>query len=279
MLSSLAMLILVLVLPFVGFISGVTIGFFGVGAGLVLVPTLALIFPYFGASIETDIVLAVGTSLALLVPGAGFSLYQHTKLAHVDFRQLAYWIPFVILGIILSAWVHQLINLYYLKYFFLCYLFVCLAIACLSPAVEPPSGGRNAPPMAFMRYMVAVVVGCVASLLGIGGGTMTIPFFRAYGYPIKKTAAVSSATACCVGIGGALMSIYSGWGVMHRVIGSLGYVNLPAVLLITPIMYYASPLGVRLAAGCSHAALVVYYRLFLCCIIVEMMLKLVFHVQ
>ena len=82
-------------------------------------------------------------------------------------------------------------------------------------------------------------------MLGIGGGTFAVPFYRFFHYPLKRAIALSSATGGLIGLGGAIGAVVTGWGVAGRPPHSLGYVSVAAFVILAPCMMIFSPLGVK----------------------------------
>jgi len=110
---------------------------------------------------------------------------------------------------------------------------------------------------------VGFFIGGFSVLLGIGGGTFTVPYYKFSGYPLKKAIALSTATSLFIGTAGAIGTMVDGWGLAHRAPYSIGFVHIPSFLILTPFMIVMAPLGSRTANHLPDRALKWVYAAFL----------------
>ena len=232
----------VLVLIAVGVIGGYVAGLFGIGGGIVLVPAFVTVFPYFGTSHDVLMHSAVGTCLALIVPGAVMSTRKQHQQGNLDPALLRSWLPSVIVGIVVGAVLVKSFPTTALKLLFVAFLMSATVYALVKKSAR---SGREGIPPPVPRTVGGVVIGALSVMLGIGGGTFAVPFYRFYNYPLKRAIALSSATGGFIGLGGAIGAIASGWGVAGRPPHSLGYVSIAAFVILTPCMMIFSPLGAK----------------------------------
>jgi uncharacterized protein len=230
----------VLILIAVGVIGGYIAGLFGIGGGIVLVPAFVTVFPYFGTSHDVLMHSAVGTCLALIVPGAVMSARKQHLQGNLDLNLLGSWLPAVIFGVVIGAVLMRSFPTTALKLLFVAFLLTATVYAIFKRTSR--SGEEGVPPPA-PRTVGGVLIGALSVMLGIGGGTFAVPFYRFYNYPLKRAIALSSATGGFIGLGGAIGAIATGWGVAGRPPHSLGYVDVAAFLILTPCMMIFSPLG------------------------------------
>jgi uncharacterized protein len=257
----------ILLLIVVGVFGGYVAGLFGIGGGVVLVPAFVTVFPYFGTSHSVLMHAAVGTCLALIVPGALMSSRKQLQQGNLDLRLLRSWLPAVCVGIVIGALLMRTVPTTVLKLFFVVFL-LCVTIYAL---VERHSddGGDGVPPPG-MRNAGGLLIGGLSVILGIGGGTFSVPFFRFFHYPLKRAIALSSATGIFIGAGGAIGAILTGWGVAGRAPHSLGYVSVSAFLVLAPCMMIFSPLGSRTANALPERLLKCLFIVFLAVMTVYM---------
>ena len=93
----------IVLLIVVGVFGGYVAGLFGIGGGVVLVPTFVTLFPYFGTSLAVLMHAAVGTCLALIVPGALMATRKQQQQGNLDLALLRSWLPAVCIGIVVGA--------------------------------------------------------------------------------------------------------------------------------------------------------------------------------
>jgi uncharacterized membrane protein YfcA len=172
---------------------------------------------------------------------------------------LFFWVRTVILGIIAGSILLNFISTEELKIYFSIYLLCVTLYSIFQP--ESKLNGEGTPPRFLMR-IAGFFVGGISVLLGIGGGTFTVPFFKFSQYPLKKAIALSTATSLVVGFGGTIGVLLSGLGAPGRTPYSWGFVNIPAFILLTPGMMIFSPLGARTANHLPNRSLKALYISF-----------------
>jgi uncharacterized membrane protein YfcA len=162
--------------------------------------------------------------------------------------------------VIVGAVLLNFISGHALKIYFAIYLAVVTLYGILQ---KEPQGGEEKVPSHTLMRVGGFFVGIVSVLLGIGGGTFTVPFFHFSHYPLKKAIAISSATGVFIGMAGVLGVILDGWEISGRPPLSLGYLHLPAFLFLTPGMMLFSPLGARTSHHLHPKLLKIFYLTFL----------------
>src|SRR3546814_1731721 len=100
-------------------------------------------------------------------------------------------------------------------------------------------------------------------MMGIGGGTLTVPTLTLFSHPIHRAVGTASLFGMIIGIPGTIGFILSGWGDPRLPAGSLGFVNLVGFALIAPTTYLTAPLGAKIAHGLSKRKLSVAFGVFL----------------
>ncbi len=228
-----------------GIFAGYLAGLFGVGGGVVIVPVLATIFPYFGYDYAMDMHCAVGTSLALVAPGAIAATLRHAKQGTLEHAVWKFWLLAVIFGVLVGTIITNKVPGSYLKLAFTIYMFVvAVAIYRRKPSVQ---AARNSYPRRITQFIVGACIGCVSSVLGLGGGSFAVPFYSQYNLPLKRAIALGSVTGIAIGSLGMIGAVINGWGTMGRPPFSVGYVNIPALLIIAPLITLAAPQGAKLS--------------------------------
>lgn len=254
-----------------GIFAGYTAGLFGIGGGVVMVPALMTLLPFWHTSNHVVMHVAVGTSLALIVPGAIAASRKQYHLGNLELPVLKTWAPMVCVGVFAGAVIFNFIPTKGLKIIFALYLVGATLYAALQ---KPPPPGHAGIPGVWWQRVVGFFVGGASLLLGIGGGTFTVPFFKFCHYPLKRAIALSSATSLFIGLLGALATVIDGWGHPGRPPYSLGYVNIPALLAGTPTVIWFAPKGAKRAHDFSETTLKRIYVGFLGLMALYMLIKI-----
>ena len=253
-------LLLAALMLLTGGIAGVLAGLLGVGGGIVIVPVLfwvmgALAFPEASA-----MPVAVATSLATIIPTSIVSARAHAAKGNVDRDLLRAWAPFIFIGALMGGLLSFVLDGSALTAVFgLVALVVAVNMAVPKtlvlrdalPASRPVQGG------------IAGAIGAVSALMGIGGGTLSVPVLSLFAFPTHRAVGTAAAFGLVIAVPAVAGFIASGWDATGRPPGSLGYVNLPAAALIVAVTVFTAPVGARLASTLPAARLRQAFALFL----------------
>jgi uncharacterized membrane protein YfcA len=239
---------------------GVVAGLFGVGGGLIIVPALIWGLPLIEVAAEHTAHIAVGTSLATIVVTSVAAIRAHQKRKAVLWREVVLLAP----GILLGAWLGgvlagMLAGDTLQRVYGLFAVFVGLHLLLRKGGA---TGGSFRPGRWLMAF-AGGVIGLISALVGIGGGTMTVPLLNAGGVEMRKAVATSSACGLPIALAGALSFIYVGWGLEGLPGGSTGYVYWPVALIIVITSSLFAPLGAALAHRLPGDRLKRFFALFL----------------
>jgi uncharacterized membrane protein YfcA len=235
--------------------AGVIAGLLGVGGGLIIVPVLALVFH--GARMPESVImhLAIGTSLATIVMTSSASVFTHHRHGTVMWRVFVWIAPGIILGAMLGSGLAARLHSDNLKLIF--GIFELVIALQLLLDVKPRASRRLAGPTGLGA--AGGVIGFISALLGIGGGTMTVPFLVWCNVSIHQAVGTSAAVGLSIALAGALGYVVTGLNDAAVPAHSLGYVYWPALLCIAAASLLAAPLGATLA---YHLPTTVLKRLF-----------------
>jgi uncharacterized membrane protein YfcA len=242
-----------------GAISGVLAGLFGIGGGLIIVPMLAMLFSAHGFDPELVMIMAVATSLATIVFTSLSSVLAHHRLGSVSWNKVYRLGPGIIIGAAIGAVIADYVAADALRLVFIVYLIV-VAVQLLFQ-VEPKPGRMN--PSKNLERFVAVLIGLLSSLLGIGGGTLIVPFLIYFQTPMRNAVAISSACGLPIAVAGAASYAFLGRHVPHLPEWSLGYIHIPSFIGIALTSIFTAPVGARLASSLPSAQLKRYFSLLL----------------
>ncbi len=219
----------------VGFVAGLL----GVGGGLIIVPVLIFILHAHGLGAGMEPQLALGTSLASILFTSLSSVRAHHRHGAVEWGLLQRLAPGIVIGTLAGALLAARMPALALKVFFVAFL--CYASLQMwldfKPAPQRGLPGRAGTALA------GGVIGAVSSWVGIGGGTLSVPFMLWHNVPLHRAIGTSSAVGFPIALAGAIGYVLGGWGVDGRPAGSLGYVYLPALAGIVLGSVLTAPLG------------------------------------
>jgi len=223
---------------FVGFFAGLL----GIGGGLILVTLMVYLFTLQGFPADRILHLALGTSITSIVFTSISSLRAHHKHGAVRWDVLRTAVPGLVIGTLLGTVVADLLKSKYLAVFFVVFVYIS-AVQMFANVKPKPT--RQLPGKAGMTA-VSVIVGIVSSLVGVGGGVMTIPLMSLCNVPMRQTIGTSAALGLPIAIAGTVGFIATGLGKDHLPPLSLGYVYLPALAGIVIGTFITVPWGARM---------------------------------
>ncbi len=223
----------------VGLFAGFVAGLLGVGGGLIIVPALVLAFRAQGMDAAVLVHLAIGTSLATIIATSISSMYAHHR--HGAVRWPVFWrmTPGFVVGSLLGALLARAIPGTGLRTIF--GVFELLVAAQM--ALQWRASAKRDLPRTVNTTLVAGVIGAVSSVVGIGGGTMTVPFLTWCHVHIRQAVATSAACGLPIAIAGAVGFTLFGWLDGRLPAGSTGYVYWPALAVIAVASLVMAPVG------------------------------------
>jgi uncharacterized membrane protein YfcA len=229
----------------VGAAAGVLAGLLGIGGGLVIVPMLVFCFVRQGIPDAVIMHLALGTSLASIMFTAVSSFWAHHKRGAVHWDVVRKIVIGIFSGTFIGTCIAAQLSTRFLKGFFVVFLYY-VAVQMLTN--KKPKATRQIPGSGAM-FGVGNLIGVVSSLVGIGGGTLSVPFMMWCNMTIHHAIGTSAAIGFPIAIAGTIGYIFNGWSNQSLPAFSMGYVYLPALLGIVVTSVFTAPLGARLAHG------------------------------
>lgn len=222
---------------------GLLAGLFGIGGGGIMVPVLTATFAAQGFSPEHRLHLALGTSMAAIVPTAISSLMAHHRRGAVLWGVVARFVPGVLAGTFAGTFLAARLPTKPLAVFFAVFMgFVALKMA--RDAKPHPSRSL---PSAPAQAGVGAGIGGVSALVAIGGGSLTVPFLAWCNVRLQTAIGTSAAVGLPIALTGALGYAINGRGVPGLPAATFGYVYWPAALGLAAASSFTAPLGARLA--------------------------------
>ncbi|MHB8346355.1 MAG: sulfite exporter TauE/SafE family protein [Acidiferrobacterales bacterium] len=237
------MLQIAIVYALVGASAGTIAGLLGVGGGFIIVPALIFIFHKQGFAPDMAAHLAIGTSLATIVPTALSSLLAHHRRRAVDWPVFRLLVPGIVIGALVGATVANQLHGRILHAIFGMFAFIAAVQMTLN---RSPSAHRRLPGRAGM-IGVGSFIGGVSGMTGIGGGSLTVPFLLWCNADVRRAVATSAACGFPIAVSGTLGFMVNGWHDAGLPAWSTGPVYWPAVLAIAAASVLFAQFGAWLA--------------------------------
>jgi uncharacterized protein len=254
------LIILVLALAATGVVGGILAGLLGVGGGIVIVPVLFHILSSLGVDEGIRMHVAVGTSLATIILTSISSARSHYKKGAIDTDLLKRWGVVIFIGVLGGTWMATIVDATVLTA-----IFAVLALFVAANMAFRPEGSHIAEqlPKSPIRELLALFIGWFSAMMGIGGGTFTVPILTLFNYPIRKAVGTASAIGLIIAIPGTIGFLLSGFNVPDLPPGNFGYVNLAGFIVIVPMTMLFAPIGANIAHSINTKLLKKAFALFL----------------
>ena len=234
---------LLLVLSIAAAIAGFMAGLLGVGGGIIMVPALYYAFTVLDFDIVTRMHLSVGTSLAIIIPTSIISTKTHMEYDAVDFKMIKSFGIFILLGVIIGTFLAVNLKTPALVLFFSIFaLMVGLFFIVLrEQLVENPKKISN-----FIKNISGVIIGFISVPLGIGGGSLMVPFMRTFGYDLRKSIGTAAGIGFLIAVSGTTTMIIGGNLIDNiNTPFSIGYINLLGFAVFVPVTMIMARLGAK----------------------------------
>ena len=234
---------LLVVLGIAAAVAGFMAGLLGVGGGIIMVPALYYAFTVLDFDIVTRMHLSVGTSLAIIIPTSIISTKTHMEYDAVDFKMVKSFGIFILLGVIAGTFLAVSLKTPALVLFFAIFAFMVglFFIFLREKLVDNPKKISN-----LVKNISGVLIGFISIPLGIGGGSLMVPFMRTFGYDIRKSIGTAAAVGFLIALTGTITMI-SGGKIINNVNTpfSIGYINLLGFIVFVPVTMIMARLGAK----------------------------------
>jgi len=242
-----------------GAFAGFTAGLLGVGGGLIIVPVLYFIFSAQGYEQQYLMHMALTTSLATIVITSLSSTLAHHK------KHAVLW-PLVLLlspGIIIGSWFGGKFASDLDSEILGSVFAVFELLVAINLLLKKQSTRHQTKINKVVATSGGIVIGFISTIVGIGGGTMTVPFLHWFNVPMRNAVATSAACGFPIALFGTLSFIYASRGLQVSSAPSIGYLQLYALMIIASCSFVFAPLGARLAHSVSEKTLRMVFALIL----------------
>lgn len=243
-----------------GGLIGLLAGLFGIGGGAVSVPVFFELFRVLGYPEEVGMPMAVGTSLAVIIPTSLNSARGHWLRGTVDMGLLRLWAVPVVAGVLLGSVIARHADPVVFQL-----VFVFVAVINAAKLLLGGAGWRlreGLPGRGVLR-VYGGVIGLLSALMGIGGGAITNLLLTLHGSDIRRAISTAAGVGVLIALPGTIGYVAAGWGKPGLPPDALGYVSVLTLALTFPTTLLTTRLGVRLAHSLPKRALETGFGLFL----------------
>lgn len=255
-----------------GLVAGLSSSLFGLGGGVAVVPILYVSFTHIGFQQDLVMHMAVGTSLAVMVVTALDAAYSHQRSGDVLWGEVRKLAPFVALGALAASISAHLLPTHALRVLFIVMLLVVILRALFKKGFDEDYALEDFEPYGrSLSATFGLANGALSALVGVGGGTFTVPFLRRAKLRMVNAVSISATLAAPVALCGSVGYVISGWHATGLPDWSTGYIYWPAVVGLIVGILVAVPQGTKLSHRLSDHVTARCYLAFLVVALVAML--------
>jgi len=252
---------LLAVLAVAAAVAGFMAGLLGVGGGIIMVPALYYAFTILDFDILTRMHLSVGTSLAIIIPTSIISTKTHMEYEAIDFKMVKSFGVFILIGVILGTFLAVNLKTSPLILFFSIFAFMVglFFIFLREKLVENPKTISN-----MVKNISGIIIGFISIPLGIGGGSLMVPFMRTFRYDIRKSIGTAAAIGFLISVSGAITMIIGGKIIDNvNTPFSIGYINMLGFFVFVPVTMVMARIGAKVVYKIDRKLLSKIFGVFL----------------
>ena len=252
---------LVITFLFTGLLSGFFAGLLGVGGGIIIVPVSYYVLINLGYSIEVVMHVAVASSLAVIVFTSISSIRSHLKLDNVEHKVIKKWFIGIILGSLLGSLIASSINGEILILIFVSLAFLISINMFFQKKIKIIN--NDLPRSFILNFFISANIGFLSALIGIGGGSFSVPTLSLFSKKIHKSVGTSAVLGFFIAFPGAISYIFLGLNNEDLPPYSLGYVNILIVFLVTSTSIFTANFGAKISSKIDKTNLKKIFAIFL----------------
>lgn len=235
--------LLIAELAAIGLCAGFLAGLLGIGGGMLMVPFISIILTAKGYPTEYTVKMAVATSLATICLTSLSSVHAHHRRGAVLWPIVRLLAPGIMLGALTGAQLAAALPGRILSILFA----IFIAFAATQMLLDRKPLPTRTMPGRLGTFSMGGLIGVLSSLVGAGGAFISVPFMTWCNVKIHNAVATSSALGFPIALAGTLGYIWAGQNLPQMPSGSLGYLYLPGLVIISLASMSTAPLGVRTA--------------------------------
>ena len=243
-----------------GIFSGVLAGLLGVGGGIIIVPVVYFILKFQSYSLDVIMHSAIASSLGVIVFTSMSSIYSHYRLKNINIIIVKKWLFGIIFGSIIGSILASFLSGNLLIYIF---IFLAIIISINMFLNKKIIILNDIPKNPISNNIISFLIGYLSVMIGIGGGSFSVPILTACGRKIHEAVGTSATLGFFIALPGAL--IYSLTGLSNPSLPpfSIGYINLPIVLIISSMSIISAPFGANFSVRLDQILLKKIFAVFL----------------
>lgn len=253
-----------------GALGGLLAGLLGVGGGIVIVPVLDAALEFAGVPSGAALHVAVATSMATIIPTSLSSSRSHARRGSVDYALMKRWSLPIVLGSLAGSLLAARMDARILAA-----VFGCVALAAALKMLLPLDDLvlRRSVPGGIGGASIPAAIGALSAMMGIGGGTLSVPTMTLCGEPVHKAVGTSALTGLWISVPATLGYLLAPAADAAGLPLTIGYVSLPGLAIIAPVSWAVAPLGARLAHALDRRRLSAAFGLFLTLVAARMLYR------
>lgn len=229
--------------PLVGIITGFLSGMLGIGGSIIVIPALYVIFEYIGIPRSELMHFSIGTAFSIMIFTSITNAASHIRMGNSMPSIIKKMIPSLVIGVIISSWSIKYIESESLKRIFAVFLLlVSLDLLIKFTRFIRKCENQNL----LLLSSSGLVIGILSGLLGIGGGSMVIPFLLYLGFEIRKVIGTSAVLTFPIALCGAGVSMLHMIHIQTDVPMSAGFIYLPALIIVSIFSIISVPFGAKM---------------------------------
>ncbi len=266
---------LILTFLALGAFVGLAAGLLGIGGGGVMVPMLTAIFLSQNVPADQVVHLALGTSMACIMVTSLSSLRAHHANGAVVWPLVKLMVLGVVLGTFSATFIASMISSKALAIFFACFMgYVAIQMFSNSKSGQHISSATHHSINRIELVLASIGIGSISAIVSIGGGSITVPYLTWRKVDIKKAIGTSAAIGFPLSIAGSIGYLLSGWSHAAAIPFTYGFINLPAVLVISITSFFTAPIGANLTQKLPVGMLKKIFALLLATLSLKMLWNL-----
>ena len=226
-----------------GTVVGFLAGLLGIGGGMTMVPLLTFVFTRQGLPPEHVVQIAIATATATILFTSTASVREHQRHHAILWSVVAGMAPGLIIGSLVGPLIVGAMSTPVVSGFFA----VFVAAAATNIWIDRQPKPTHRLPGRGGLIAVGAVISVISSMVGAGGAFLTVPFMAACNVPTRNCVATAAAIGLPVAATATAGFIIAGLRETGLPPHTIGYVHVPALLVIVAASIVSAPFGARAA--------------------------------
>ena len=265
------MSIIIIIFLLTGLLSGFLAGLLGVGGGIIIVPVCYYVLIGLGNSIEVAMHVSVASSLAIIVLTSISSIRSHLRLNNVEIKVIKKWFSGIIIGSLVGSFLASKINGEILVLIFVSLAFLISVNILFQKKIKIYR--NNLPKSFYINFLISGNIGLLSSLIGIGGGSFSVPTLSIFSKPIHKAVGTSSVLGLIIALPATISYMLLGLNIENLPDYSIGYVNPLIVAFVASTSIFTANIGAKVSSKINKDLLKKIFAIFLLCTCITLVIE------